>query len=312
MVSIKYEVNLNDYKSHLFEVTTIISDLPSDCNEFNAILPVWTIGSYLIREFSRHIQEFKCYNTNQEKIRTEKIRKNAWKIQCNKNQKIILKYKVYAFDLTVRTSHLDDTHGFFNPPNLLMFFENESWNTRDLPLEVEIIKPEKWKIATSLKRKNDLDIFTRSGAFKTTKFQKLGNLAIVVSVKGDSVDMGEYRAGIEPSQVYSPDLIPTGPLKPELVKRNRHLDRISPIRKLSPGFINGIPTGAVALNVGHNNVVCLNTQRITPEHERSSFIVKGIQEDCNIVIIVDLIPFSVIGSNSFRIGIVCFEADVQI
>jgi predicted metalloprotease with PDZ domain len=87
-------------------------------------LPVWVPGSYLIREFSRHVSALTatCTDTNASStnalsgiIRVEKITKNRWRLDCNDGEKIVVRYQVYAFDLSVRGAYLDHTRAYVNP-----------------------------------------------------------------------------------------------------------------------------------------------------------------------------------------------------
>ena len=85
-------------------------------------MPVWTPGSYLVREYARHLQDFVAQDSSsQESLVSRKINKNHWQIVTENRSKITVTYRVYANDLTVRTNHLDSTHGYFNPAALLMF-----------------------------------------------------------------------------------------------------------------------------------------------------------------------------------------------
>jgi predicted metalloprotease with PDZ domain len=75
-------------------------------------LPNWILGSYLIRDFSKHIVSIKAHSGNQE-INIKKLDKNHWIAQPCK-QKITLIYEVYAFDLSVRCAYLSNQRAFFN------------------------------------------------------------------------------------------------------------------------------------------------------------------------------------------------------
>lgn len=144
--SIAYQVAMSEPKSHLFEVTLNIKNWQE--SSLNLKMPVWTPGSYLVREYSRHIQEFKVINPdNQESIENHKISKNYWQIKTNNLNFISIKYKVFANELTVRTNHLDSTHGYFNGAGLFFYIPN----LEDLPITIKIIPPqENWIISTAL------------------------------------------------------------------------------------------------------------------------------------------------------------------
>ena len=92
------------------------------------------------------MEAFEAEDKNQNKLSSHKIRKNAWRVEYNSPQ-VLIKYRVYAFDLTVRTSFIDQSHGYVNGASIFMYiegFEKES-------AELEIIPYEKWtSISTSL------------------------------------------------------------------------------------------------------------------------------------------------------------------
>ena len=91
-------------------------------------MPSWTPGSYLIREFARHVQEFQALDAaSQQPLPWHKHSKNTWRVPaaCRPATGIVLRYKVYANDLTVRTSHLDTSHGYFNGANLFVYLDGQ-------------------------------------------------------------------------------------------------------------------------------------------------------------------------------------------
>jgi len=71
-------------------------------------LPVWTPGSYLVREYSRHVQEFTVLDAAGAPVPFERLDKRSFRINAQ-HQPVRCQYKVYANELTVRTSHLDGT-----------------------------------------------------------------------------------------------------------------------------------------------------------------------------------------------------------
>jgi predicted metalloprotease with PDZ domain len=86
-------------------------------------MPVWAPGSYLVREFARNVDLVKAFDENNNAIEVTKCDKNTWKISKGKAKKITVKYEVYAFELSVRTSFLDDTHGFVSGSGVFMYVE---------------------------------------------------------------------------------------------------------------------------------------------------------------------------------------------
>jgi len=141
-----YQVSMSQPTSHLFEVTLTIDNWQE--NQLDLKMPVWTPGSYLVREYSRNLQDFTAQN-NQNKTRLifQKVSKNHWQIEIEHATSITIFYRIYAHELSVRTNHLDDSHGYFNGAALFLYIPGLEL----LPSVLEIIPPQaNWKVTTPL------------------------------------------------------------------------------------------------------------------------------------------------------------------
>ncbi len=141
-----YQVAMPEPKSHLFEVTLKISNWNKQVLDLK--MPVWTPGSYLVREYSRHVQDFRAASSNNnQSLVSRKLAKNHWQVITDNQTEITINYRVFANELTVRTNQLDSTHGYFNGAALFMFI---SELVKD-PIKVQIIPPlPEWKVTTTL------------------------------------------------------------------------------------------------------------------------------------------------------------------
>lgn len=140
--SVRYRVSMPRPHSHLFEVEAAF---PAVGEELVVCLPVWTPGSYLVREYSRHVQEFTVVDAAGQRVPFERIDKRSYRIAA-KNQPVRCQYRVYANELTVRTSHLDGTHGYFNGATLFFYAEA----LRKSPCHVTIDAPSGWGTTVAL------------------------------------------------------------------------------------------------------------------------------------------------------------------
>jgi predicted metalloprotease with PDZ domain len=114
---LSYVLSMDEPHTHYFDVEMRITDL--DKREYLDIkMPVWTPGSYLIREYAKNVESFQA---NEGKLKTEKINKNTWRVYLQSSRDIRITYKVYAYELSVRTSFLDDSHGYLNGASIFMF-----------------------------------------------------------------------------------------------------------------------------------------------------------------------------------------------
>jgi predicted metalloprotease with PDZ domain len=139
----RYVVSMPEPHGHLFHVEVEL-DRPGD----QAVLsfPVWTPGSYLIREFARHVEGFGAEDEAGRPLRTERIDKHRFAVHAAGAARAVVRFRVYANELTVRTSHLDGTHGYFNGANLLPWVDGRTQELHTLQLNPY----PGWRVTTAL------------------------------------------------------------------------------------------------------------------------------------------------------------------
>jgi len=145
--AISFTVAMPKPWTHLLEVEMRVS-VPANLNvpnETNVIMPVWTPGSYLIREFERNVQDFSADSAGQP-LNWTKTNKNTWQIKTNGARQWRVFYRVYANEFSVRTNELNADHAFWNNAALLMY--PEGWISK--PATLTVVAPPGWKVATGL------------------------------------------------------------------------------------------------------------------------------------------------------------------
>jgi predicted metalloprotease with PDZ domain len=141
---INYKLKMPNPQSHYFEVEMILEGFKEKQLELK--MPVWAPGSYLVREFSKNVNQVLAFDENKTAIKTIKTAKNTWQLQnASKGKKIIIKYEVYAFELSVRTSFLDLTHGFVSGSGVFMYVNSH----QQLPGQLEIIPYYEFKVIST-------------------------------------------------------------------------------------------------------------------------------------------------------------------
>ena len=145
--AIRYTIVPKDLAAHLFEVTVTV-DAPDPAGQVFT-LPAWIPGSYMIREFARNFVQIRA-EANGKKISLKKRDKHTW-VAAPSAYPVSLRYDVYAWDLSVRAAHLDQTHGFFNGSSVFLCVEGQ----QHVPHIVEIQRAadaacKTWRVATSL------------------------------------------------------------------------------------------------------------------------------------------------------------------
>lgn len=143
-VKIGFEVSFIEPQAHYAEVEMTISGLKKDYIDVK--MPVWAPGSYLVREFSKSVEGFGA-STNGKVLKHEKVRKNTWRVYSGKADALKIKYRVYAFEVSVRTSFIDDTHAFLSSTGIFMYPDGLLKN----PSTVKIVPYNGWtKVSTGL------------------------------------------------------------------------------------------------------------------------------------------------------------------
>lgn len=118
---IHHELSMPAPETHYFHVETTLKEFAEE--KIVLTMPVWSPGSYLVREYPKNVNLVRAKDEKGEALPIKKIRKNQWEIERGKAKTITVNYEVYAFELTVRTSFLDLTHGFLNGVNIFMYPE---------------------------------------------------------------------------------------------------------------------------------------------------------------------------------------------
>ncbi len=146
--AVHYRIEAPDPRNHLFQVTLTMAS-PAAAQEL--VLPVWIPGSYLVREFSRHLQDVQA-RQGRKACAVTQIDKHRWRVDCQPGKPLELRYAVHAHDDSVRTAWLDSTRAFFNGTSLCLRVEGQNAQ----PCSVDINAPEliacsaDWHCATAL------------------------------------------------------------------------------------------------------------------------------------------------------------------
>lgn len=118
-VKIGFEISFKEPQAHYAEVEMNIAGIAAK-NYVDVKMPVWTPGSYLIREFAKSVEGFGATVVGKT-VKTEKVNKNTWRVYTNKAAAVKINYRVYAFEISVRTAFIDDSHAFLSSANIFMY-----------------------------------------------------------------------------------------------------------------------------------------------------------------------------------------------
>lgn len=154
---VEYRVALRDLHAHLFDVE---ATFPPAGDPLDLWLPAWTPGSYLLRELARHVQGVAARDGGGRRLAVDRRDKHTWRVAAGGGP-VTVSYRVYANELSVRTSHLDGTHGFFN--GTCLFLSSDALRARPCRLVVEA--PAGWRAFTGLQ--------AEKGAFWAADYDEL-------------------------------------------------------------------------------------------------------------------------------------------
>lgn len=117
--SLRYTLSMPAPQTHYFEVKMELGSFNTDYTDVK--MPVWAPGSYLVREFARHVEGLQAQTSGGKPLTVEKIDKNTWRVRHPKQADFRVSYRVYAFELSVRTSFIDADHGYLNGSSVFMY-----------------------------------------------------------------------------------------------------------------------------------------------------------------------------------------------
>jgi predicted metalloprotease with PDZ domain len=143
--AVHYRVEVLSHSAHLWQVTMTIA-APASSQSLR--LPVWIPGSYLVREFSRHLLSLQCSQGGRT-VQVTQCDKAGWLVACDSALALEVRYQVYAFDNSVRTACLTDVRGFFNATSVCLMAQDQT----DRPHVLELVQGrgmQGWQVATGL------------------------------------------------------------------------------------------------------------------------------------------------------------------
>ncbi|MBI4565559.1 MAG: M61 family metallopeptidase [Planctomycetes bacterium] len=138
---VHYELSMPQPTTHLFHITMHVRSLPEGHVDF--VMPVWTPGSYKVRDYCQFVQDVDAGG-----LPVEKIDKTTWRVTHRGASEVRLTYRVFAHDMTVRTSWLDSEMATANGASLFFYVPE----LKDHRCTLQVTPPPGWRLATGLKR----------------------------------------------------------------------------------------------------------------------------------------------------------------
>ncbi len=142
---IVYTVRIPAPKTHYIDVEAIV---PTDGQPaVELMMAVWTPGSYLVREYERHVESLQARTPDGRPLGVEKTRKNRWRIETPGAARIVVTYAVYCHELSVRNNFVEDDFAMLNGAPTFLTLAGGT----DRPHDVRLVLPDAWsRSATAL------------------------------------------------------------------------------------------------------------------------------------------------------------------
>ncbi|GAB5406936.1 MAG: PDZ domain-containing protein [Aureliella sp.] len=167
--NIHYSISFDLAANHYIHVDATIPDAEPGQVVF---MPVWTPGSYLVREYARHVDSVRASDSDGEEISIAKVNKNRWKLSNETAQTVVVSYRIYCNEMSVRTNFVDDEFALLNGAAVFLTCDSRLSEEHVVTLNM----PESWRQSvTSLERRVALGANT----FVANDFDELVDSPIV-------------------------------------------------------------------------------------------------------------------------------------
>lgn len=177
MSIVHYQLQIADLSAHTLAIT--LRFIPQESGH-RLELPSWIPGSYMIRNFARHIMQIRAYDASGE-LPLQQLDKQSWQLSC-RNQAVTVEYRVYANDLSVRAAYVDDEVAVLNPACLCLAVSGLT----ELPQQFAFLQPvqrvtKNWQVSTALPRLTG-ETLTSFGTFQAINYAQLIDSPIVAGI----------------------------------------------------------------------------------------------------------------------------------
>jgi predicted metalloprotease with PDZ domain len=138
-----YRLRLPEPHTHMVHV-----ELEADgvAGPVELVMPSWTPGSYLMREFPRNVLAVMADDGAGGMLAAEKTDKNTWIVPAPEDGRLRVRYVVHADELSVRTSHVDASHACINGASVFLLVRGRG----HLLHRVAVHAPQGWRTTTAL------------------------------------------------------------------------------------------------------------------------------------------------------------------
>ncbi len=181
--TVLYRLSFRQAETHRVDIEVSV---PTDGKpEIEFMMPVWTPGSYLVREYSRQIENVAAVNGKTDaSLILRKKDKNHWVVECTGAEVVSVRYTLYCHEMSVRTNWVERDFAFLTGAATFLTRSDMLHH----PHVVRIDALPNWpKVATSLTAVDVRDPWTRRAA----NFDELVDSPILLGV----IDIQTFEVG---------------------------------------------------------------------------------------------------------------------
>ena len=123
------------------------SEIPVSAGLTELMMPIWTPGSYLVRDFAANVNQISVFTGDGTRLAVRKSSKDRWQVNTGRDGMLIVEYVIFTPDLNVSTSWADSTFSLINGASVFLY----TVTTRDLPQQLDIVlSPERGEAFTAM------------------------------------------------------------------------------------------------------------------------------------------------------------------
>jgi predicted metalloprotease with PDZ domain len=143
---IQYSVNTQNPHRHFIAFR---AEFPvNNRDRVHLQLPSWRPGRYELGNFAKNIRSWRVTNEDGSDLPFCKTTKDAWLVETEGADRVVLSYEYYAAELNAGSSFLNENQLYINPVNC--FFYDQEY--ADAAYEVVLNVPSEYQVATGMKK----------------------------------------------------------------------------------------------------------------------------------------------------------------
>ncbi|MEO8269613.1 MAG: hypothetical protein ABI557_07835 [Aureliella sp.] len=196
-----YRVRFSEAHHHVIEVELWITavesvdEAQSAVRPLELVFPVWTPGSYMVREYTRNIEALSAAEFDRldgelaKTLPLQRHGKNRWLLSAASPLSTVrVRYRLYCREMSVRTNWVERDYGFLTGAATFPYIDGR----QDEPLELQLELPTAWRqVATSLEK---LEHIENRVVLSAINFDEIVDAPIVCG----NFDLREFDVGGKP------------------------------------------------------------------------------------------------------------------